>query len=531
MTCYVTNITIKILGVQKMIPPQELKNKNFTRAGKGYDMADVDEYMDFIVEKYSEIYSQCDKYDKKLRIVSARISEIQSEEETIRKLSISTQKHCDRLIAEAEETARETILSAQETAAEIIGDAKDRAQTALSLIEKKAVAQIELTQKKSDALLMSARTRCAKLLGEFKREIYVQRENILNIKDIAEEFNSRLLSMYKNHLSLLTEHTYIPSIDMDTFSESNLFDAVMREIKSDAVEIARKTSGAEYEFEKELALLKNNRYPDYPLKTEKERDEIISDSEDEDNEEDEEDDDEGYETEDTDDTDETGGPDELDDTNEPEYIADGDNEEEDDEEEEDYENTEDEDDDVKVFVKSPASESRKANPYAENEPENAGNSAYTPYNGTYDGTYDETYGAEFDDEIELATETGAETEKPRATYDSDDYEEYEEEYDNSSGYNNNGYASQGGENEGYDENFENYSDSDGVYENDDIIYDDYEEDSHEDNNKKGSKGFFGLFKKKKKKSPKKKYGQKYSDADDDDSDNEITDIFGDSDGE
>ena len=239
-----------------MIPPQELKNKSFTRFGKGYDMAEVDEYIDFIVEKYSEIFAQCDKYDKKLRGISARIGEIKSEEDTIHKLVISTQKNCDRLISEAEEEAKNKILSARETAERILADAREKAQSALSSIEQKSAMQIEATQEKSDALLLSARTRCTRLLSDFKKEIALQRENILNIKIISEEFNSKLLSMYKNHLNLLNENTYIPAIDLDGLTESKLFDSVMQEIRNDAGDIAKKSAGVEYDFEKELESLR-----------------------------------------------------------------------------------------------------------------------------------------------------------------------------------------------------------------------------------------------------------------------------------
>ena len=239
-----------------MIPPQELKNKSFSRTAKGYDIAEVDEYLDFIVEKYSELYAQCAKYDKKLRAVSSRISEIQQEEELMRRLSVSTQKNCDRLTAEAEEEAKNTILKARETAGNILGDAKENAQAALAVIEQKAVMQIESTQKKADALLLSARTRCTKLLGDFKKEIAVQSENIAKIKSVSEEFNSKLLSMYKNHLNLLSENTSIPNVELEKFNESGLFDAVMREIKNDAVEIAQKNTGIEYDFDSELEVLR-----------------------------------------------------------------------------------------------------------------------------------------------------------------------------------------------------------------------------------------------------------------------------------
>jgi len=239
-----------------MIPPQELKNKSFTRTGKGYDAAEVDEYMDFVVEKYSEIFAQCVQYDKKLRGISARIGEIKSEEETIHKLVISTQKNCDRLLSEAEEDAKNKILGARETAERILSDAREKAQSALFSIERKAAMQIEATQEKSDALLLSARTRCTRLLSDFKKEIAVQRENILNIKTISEEFNSKLLSMYKNHLNLLNENTYIPLIDLEGLTESKLFDSVMQEIKNDAGEIAKKNANVEYDFEKELESLR-----------------------------------------------------------------------------------------------------------------------------------------------------------------------------------------------------------------------------------------------------------------------------------
>ena len=241
-----------------MIPPQELRNKTFSRSGKGYDSAEVDEYLDFIIEQYSNIFAQCDKYDKKLRIVSSRINEIQSEEETIRKLAVSTQRNCDRLLSEAEEEAKNTILGAHQEAEGIIANAREKASAALASIERKANMLIDATQEKSDALLLSARTRCTRLLSDFKKEISVQRENILSIKTISEDFNSKLLAMYKNHLNLLNENTFIPAIDLDKLTESKLFDSVMQEIKGDAVEIAKRSQSIEYDFEKELELLRES---------------------------------------------------------------------------------------------------------------------------------------------------------------------------------------------------------------------------------------------------------------------------------
>ena len=396
-----------------MIPPQELRNKSFTRSGKGYDIAEVDEYLDFIIEKYSEIFAQCDKYDKKLRIVSSRISEIQQEEEVIRRLSISTQKNCDRLTAEAEAEAKNIILKARETAEHILGEAREKAQTALALIEQKALMQIESTQKKSDALLLSARTRCTKLLGDFKKEIALQRDNILSIKAISEEFNTKLLSMYKNHLNLLSENTYTPSIDLEKFTESKLFDSVMQEIRTDAIEIAKKNTGIEYDFEKELDVLKESKESIYNLKTE---------------------------------LDETIDTDTDQEYPEEEPDSEEDNDFEDFEEEDDFEDIEEEDDeeeDIKVFAKAGTPDST----YSSANSNSALNADYEEYNE--DQGEDEEY-----------------DEKPVATYDSDDYEyedaddgdgenedEYEEEQEDGN-YDDSDY-----EDEDYDDNTNEYEET------------------------------------------------------------------------
>jgi len=479
-----------------MIPPQELKNKVFTRAGKGYDMAEVDEYMDFIIEKYSEVFAQCVKYDKKLQSVVARISEIQSEEETIHKLSISTQKHCDRLIADAEETAREKILNARETSEKIIADAKERAQTAMTMIERKASMQIDAAQKKSDALLMSARTRCTKLLGDFKKEIAVQRDHILSIKQIAEKFNGSLLAMYKNHLSLLTENTDIPDIDLDIYTESFLFDSVMKDIKNDAIEIAKKTSDIEYDFEKELELLTESRNSLYNLQKELTDDSAVN----EDGE-----------------------------TNK--NINKNKNEDD------------DEEDDVKVFAKTPNYASRNS---ASN------NAAGVGDDESEDDEYTDDLDSDDGDESEKprATYDSDDYDDGNESDESDEYGEYE------SGGNNGNYGENTNEDaDEIEDETENDIGSfdDDIYENgpDDSIYEE-PEDVYEEPEKPSKGGFLGLFKNKKDKKKKKEskrndrgqngYAEKESyvydddndndnDDDDDDREDEVMNIFEDYDDE
>ena len=249
-----------------MIPPQELKKKAFTKGMRGYEPTEVDEYIDFLVEKYTEVFSQCDEYQTQLRRVAAQIKEIQSEEDAVRALAISTQKLCDnmteearatsdRLIQEAQEKVQAMLSAGEQKENSIIMNAKKIAESALLAVSEKAEGQIRTTQEKSDALLLSARTRCARILNDFKKEIGVQRSGLLQIKEAAENYNDSLFNMYRDHLNSLAENMPELTIDLAEFTESNLLDAIMQDIKNDAVHIAEKNGDMEYDFQAELDIL------------------------------------------------------------------------------------------------------------------------------------------------------------------------------------------------------------------------------------------------------------------------------------
>ena len=248
-----------------MIPPQEIGKKAFTRAGRGYETSEVDEYMDFLIAKYTDIYKQCEIYDKKLRIVSQKIAEIQeredeiqSKEETISKTMMSSQMIHDRIMEEAQGAADEIKLQAEKAADKILEDARERARTAFEAVNKKTETQIESAREKSESLYLAARTRCAKLLGDFKKEISSKKERMASLKEAADNFNHELSEAYKNQFEAIkSAAVYAPVIDFDRLTETRLFNMIMEEIKEDMAEIEDKNGEAEYEFEKELMLLRN----------------------------------------------------------------------------------------------------------------------------------------------------------------------------------------------------------------------------------------------------------------------------------
>lgn len=244
-----------------MLLPQELKKKEFARAMRGYEPAEVDEFVDFLVGKYSEVYTQCDRYDKKLRLVAERISQIQSEEEAIKKLAVSTQKLCENMTAEAEEESRRITDGANARAEAIIAEARETAESALAAINRKSEEKIKFIEEKSEELLLSVRTKCAGILNDFKKDIASQKDSIITLKNITEEFNRSITETYKKQIAELENNMPELKIDLSGFNESKLLAEIMNDIKNDAIKIANNEQwSSDTDFDGDLEKLKAGSY-------------------------------------------------------------------------------------------------------------------------------------------------------------------------------------------------------------------------------------------------------------------------------
>lgn len=157
-----------------MIPPYELENKQFKKAVKGYNTTDVDEHIDFIVEKYTELYRAYNELERKHAEVSAELEMFRNNEDAIRR----------------------ALVEAQNTKSKIIKDATRR----------------------SDVILKSSKENCDRIIADFKEQINHERSTLATLKAQVEEFKYRIFSQYQQHIEYLEQI----SPDKDTGSEWNL---------------------------------------------------------------------------------------------------------------------------------------------------------------------------------------------------------------------------------------------------------------------------------------------------------------------
>jgi len=142
-----------------MIAPHELKNKTFSRTVRGYNPAEVDQYFDFLIEKYTEAYKAASEFEQKFNQIEAKYAELSDEEESI----------------------RSAILKAQKLGEAIVNNAKKDA-----------------AEKEADMV-----ARCDDIIAEAKAKVEVEKANIALLRKSAIEFQRKLYEEYVKHLETI----------------------------------------------------------------------------------------------------------------------------------------------------------------------------------------------------------------------------------------------------------------------------------------------------------------------------------------
>lgn len=146
-----------------MIPPHELKNKEFTRVMRGYSIPEVDEYISFVMEKYTDLYRENDALERKLQSAMDALETMRAEEESI----------------------RTALINAQKAGKQIVADASDRA----------------------DKIMRSTKSDCMRVLTEFRDKAAAERKILLDLKNEVTTLKEELFEKYKKHIEYLEELT------------------------------------------------------------------------------------------------------------------------------------------------------------------------------------------------------------------------------------------------------------------------------------------------------------------------------------
>ncbi len=102
-----------------MFTPQQIDQISFGRSTfGGYDMQQVDEFLEPLTEDYVTLYKENALLKSKMRVLVGKLEEYRKNEASMKEAVVNAQKTCDKMVMEAEAKCAKMLNSASTTAAE-----------------------------------------------------------------------------------------------------------------------------------------------------------------------------------------------------------------------------------------------------------------------------------------------------------------------------------------------------------------------------------------------------------------------------
>ena len=160
---------------------------------RGYSSAEVDEYINFLMEQYTDLYRENNDLECKLRNTAAKLDALKKDEESIRSALVNAQRASSTIIAEANE--------------------------------------------RSEAVMRMTKKTCKRILSDFRSSVAKEREELVRLRNAAEAFKAQLFDAYNTHIDLIEKINTSPEDFMKLEdSADDYVQEALRDIKSEVID-------------------------------------------------------------------------------------------------------------------------------------------------------------------------------------------------------------------------------------------------------------------------------------------------------
>ena len=102
-----------------MFTPQQIEQISFSKATfGGYNMEDVDQFLEPLTEDYITLYKENALLKSKMKVLVAKLEEYRNNESSMKDAIVNAQKTCDMMVKEAEAKCTQMLNDANAAAAE-----------------------------------------------------------------------------------------------------------------------------------------------------------------------------------------------------------------------------------------------------------------------------------------------------------------------------------------------------------------------------------------------------------------------------
>lgn len=176
-----------------------IKDRKFTDAVRGYKKEEVEDYLSDLAMEFSQLRNQNTELEKKLGVLADKIREYREDEDALKEALLGAQKQGNAVIANAKEKAAELIQEAQDKCDAMIAAAEQESADLHAEAEK--TVEDALAEKKR--IEEEAAKKAADIHMEMEIQTELDREVLARTKREAEDFRTRLIVEYTNHMEMI----------------------------------------------------------------------------------------------------------------------------------------------------------------------------------------------------------------------------------------------------------------------------------------------------------------------------------------
>ena len=119
-----------------MLTPLDIENKRFQKSIKGYDVEEVDDFLDQLLIDYEKLYKENNQLKEKIEDSKKDLEHYKNVEQTLQNTLILAQTASEDIKTNAQNSADDIQKNAQNRAEQIIRDAQSEAKRATDEISK-----------------------------------------------------------------------------------------------------------------------------------------------------------------------------------------------------------------------------------------------------------------------------------------------------------------------------------------------------------------------------------------------------------
>ena len=193
---------------------EDMVNREFTRVFKGYDIGEVEDYIEALIELYNQLANEnrelvlrCDSLAKSLTETQGEMSRAQSISSEREEILSRAEEEAREIVRSAREKAQSTIDTAESTSRELLKEVKARAEEADRIIEQrqkdaeeKAKETLDAAMSEAKQLIRATKINCHKRAEECESELSEARERYEGLLISAREFRERLFTLYSEQI-------------------------------------------------------------------------------------------------------------------------------------------------------------------------------------------------------------------------------------------------------------------------------------------------------------------------------------------